>query len=177
MQPVMQPDEHDIICRPAYVNTPDFRGVGKSFREAPSTFEERLAFARWARMLTSAAPEESDQDLARRAGVSQPWLAKWKRRNDAPPGHKELAGLAEALGCSWEWLAARPGAAPPLPALWRDWLAARRGKPVAASDPRYVTGELDMIDPERDRGLTPDEIARALKVAEADAPARRGRGA
>lgn len=111
-----------------------------------STFAERLAYARWVRQLTTASPEESDKDLAGRVGVTPPWLAKWKGRENAPPGHKELVGLARALQVPDDWLVADGEASAPLPALWRDWLAARRGHPVALDAPRYVADEVMSLD-------------------------------
>jgi hypothetical protein len=142
---------------------------------APPSFAERLAYARWVRQLTTNAPEESDMELVRRSGVKQPWFSKWKGRDDVPPG-REILQLADALGVSWQWLEGqdRP---PPLPSLWRDWFAARRGNPVAPSDPRYITADLDLVDPRSDRLLTEAEVERAetKTAAKRDAAAAGGK--
>lgn len=148
-------------------------------RITPTSFAERLAYARWVRQLTTSGGEEFDKDLAARVGVTPPWLAKWKGRQDAPPGHKELGALASALGCRMDWLATEAGD-PPLPALWRDWLAARQGRPVPLAG---VPGGWEMIDPTKDRKLTEDELDQATRDAEGSAESsaapkrRRKRGA
>lgn len=131
----------------------------------PSTFAERLAYARWVRQLTIAdSPEEADKDLAARIAVSTGWLAKWKIREDAPPGHREITALAEAVGVPWKWLAGQEDG-PPLPALWADWFATRRGKPVALDDVRYSIDPDELADfVKHARKLTDEEIQRARDV-------------
>lgn len=135
----------------------------KTPKQRASTWAERLEYARWVRPLRAHGPEESDSAFAARAGLTQPWFSKWKGRDDVPPG-REILAIGEALDVDWKWLAGQEGAVPPLPALWRDWFSARLGKPVAESDPRYITGEMDMIDPARDRKLTEAEMDEAREI-------------
>lgn len=141
--------------------------MGKPEHPRRSTFAERLAYARWVRLLTTSLPEESDKDLAGRIGVTPPWLAKWKGRADAPPGRRELLGLARALECSDDWLVDEHTGDAPLTALWHDWLAARHGHPVALTDPRYTLGGFaDYTAPEIGRFIAEEKAHAARQAAE-----------
>lgn len=144
--------------------------VKRSAKLQESTYAERLQYARWVRGLTAVEAEESDTELWTRAGVKQSWFSKWKDAADAPPGHRELVPLARALGVEWEWLAGQSGYEPPLPALWRDWLAARHGRPADAASDRYaITGEfapveLPYVDAMEDAERREAEEQAAVKV-------------
>lgn len=113
-------------------------GIKKPPLAPSAVYWERLLYARWIRQLTDVAIEDSDTALWKRAGVTQSWFSKWKESDETPPGHRELAPLAKALGVSFEWLSGQEGGVAPLPTLFWDWIAARRGNPIKASDPRYM---------------------------------------
>lgn len=102
-----------------------------------SLFSERLAYARWVRQLVSTGAE-TDSDLATRAGLSYVWLAKWKKRPDAPTERLLCRALARYLFVDEEWLLDGIGEAPH-PELWSDWLTAFRKPPIEA--PKAATGE------------------------------------
>lgn len=63
--------------------------------ELAETVGERLAAIRMAANLTQ-------RELAKRAGMLQPALARIERREDDPPALDALRRLREALGCSWD---------------------------------------------------------------------------
>lgn len=180
MPPCISPYGHRDNTTLIVLSIPNFGPVpiSRKPKTPPPTYAERVEYLYWVRELTHPAADDSDVAVSTRSGLSVAWIQKWKARTDAPPGRDALEAYAQAMECSWEWLAGREGALPPLPALWRDWFAGKRGKPVAASDPRYITGEPDMIDPARDRHLTEDELDRAdAEVARLrDEKLKRGRG-
>lgn len=123
----------------------------------PSTFAERLAYARWVRVVP-----ETDQDFAARLGLSKAWVTKWKDRPDAPPGRRESAKLAAALDVTEAWLMNGVGQ-PPSPELWAGFLTKYR-----AGQPRVALPS--------DEADAHEYIARKQKAAPHKA-ARRKRGA
>lgn len=100
-----------------------------------STFAERLAYARWLRVVV-----ETDQDFARRLGLSKAWVTKWKDRPDAPPGRREAERLTAALEVAEGWLMNGAGD-PPQPESWPGFLAKFRAAHRPAS-PKVHAGEL-----------------------------------
>lgn len=87
---------------------------------AEAGFAARLAYVRWLRDLGALAPE-SDRALAQRAGVGYEWLAKWKKRSDAPETRSPGKLLAKALDADPNWLLDAEGQ-PPQPDMWARWI-------------------------------------------------------
>lgn len=132
-----------------------------------SSFAERLAYARWLRVV-----DETDADLAGRAGVTAPWLAKWKLRVDSPPGRKEGPALARALGVREEWLLDNEGAAPRA-GEWPAWLAKWRAAPAKADKKKPL-----LVDPMHPRAkLLGDERAPSVQHATRVAAGKKSKGA
>jgi hypothetical protein len=63
-----------------------------------STFNERVAYARWVRQLTSRGAE-TDRELAELSGLGYDWIHKWKQREDAPV--ERLMSRRSLAICSW----------------------------------------------------------------------------
>lgn len=138
----------------AFVNS-EFGGTPSV---TPSTFAERLAYARWVRVVP-----ETDQDFAARLGLSKAWVTKWKDRPDAPPGRREATKLAAALEVSEGWLMNGEGA-PPSPELWPGFLTKYRAGP-----PRVAL--------ESDETEAHEYVARKQKAAPHKAAKKKGRRA
>lgn len=120
--------------------------MAKPPKAKPPTFDELLAYLYWVRVLTHPGADDSDEAVAARAELSVATLQKWKARQDVPSVTSTAKGLAAALGVSWEWLTMEGGEAP-LPMLFNDWLAARRGTPLTATDRRYQVIEVPGVTP------------------------------
>lgn len=125
----------------------------------PSTFAERLAYARWL-YHGSAREALSQADIARAVKRTAGWVTKWTE-SDVPPRDYEVhRPLADMLRVSEAWLIRGEGD-PPDPGLWATWIERRRQSPV-------------LLDPDLDRGLTEAEEERAL-AAGRNSKARRKR--
>lgn len=98
-----------------------------------TAFGERLAYARWLRVLTEGG-EDSDAAVIAGAGVKGPWLSKWKKRHDAPDRRKEIKALVAYLGCDEDWLTDGKGD-PPRKDLWPEWYAKNRWPPQKKKHP------------------------------------------
>lgn len=107
----------------------------KSATSPRATFADRLAYARAVWELLHGSPNESDEALAERMGVSWAWLRKWKLAPEYGGHGQELGRLADALGCSMDWLLAKAGAEPPLPERWGSWINERTANGRVVPDP------------------------------------------
>lgn len=133
----------------------------------PSTFGERLAYARWWR--AGMVRREGDAEFAKRLGVTAGAVSQWRDRPD-PVDVEKCEAIAELCEVTLDWLQ-RGERASDVPALfgrflptYRDWVA--RGGLKKGAGPISA------------RELTYDEIERAeRKVAETrptPKPARKG---
>lgn len=98
-------------------------------------FRERLAYLRWLRN-RGRVRAETDAQFATALGLERGWVEKWKRRSDAPPGHKErraLETMLTPLDSSTDWLYEGSGH-PPERAQWQLWLADWRTSTERLSD-------------------------------------------
>lgn len=107
------------------------------------SFAVRLAYVRWLNSRGALSPE-SDSDLAKRAGLGNEWLAKWKKRDDAPNDRTRAGLLVAALGADPGWLLDGVGN-PPEPELYVAWERAGWVKPA---------------DPEKPANETPTRVAK-----------------
>jgi hypothetical protein len=90
----------------------------------PSTFAERLAYARW---LYHGARGEvlSNTDIATAVKRTQPWVTKWADSDTPPRDYEVHEPLATLLGVDERWLIRGEGN-PPRAELWDEWSKARR---------------------------------------------------
>jgi hypothetical protein len=124
-------------------------------------FSDRLAYARWVRQLDRRG-EETDAEFAQNAGIGAKWLSKWKDSAEPPSRMNELRSVAAYLGTDVVWLWSGDGA-PPRPALWAEWITARRRVERGVRRITEPVGEASQprpIPPAAYREMTEAEIRR-----------------
>lgn len=104
---------------------------GPSAPAGTSTFGERFGYACWIFYLRAGRPP-SLAAIGRDASRTGEAVSAWLSSDEAPPDFKVHAPVSTFLDVDEYWLFRGVGD-PPKPALWKEWLAARRSRPSARS--------------------------------------------